>query len=224
MCQRASDVYQINAFSNASATWGSAPNYVRSWWRTHGCRTAPHRQSACQRLSDVFGIANGQTWGVAPPNMQQLYQSWNCVTYPVTNQAAQCQNASNLYAMGPAGNWGGASANVESWYALARCTTTPQCQGISELYGTGANGSFGGAPEYVKSWWNANHCSTAPLFQPNVCQLLADNFGITFGLSDATVLFDPNLQTYWENNCAGGAPSYHPRSRFSENGMTSSTA
>jgi hypothetical protein len=203
LCQRASDTFGLNQGSYAAAggSWGAAPDYIRTWWNNSFCDTVPHALDACQKFADHYGTIANVTWGFAPSNVWSWWQSNNCNARTTTSMAQQCQNAANEFAIVGGQSWGGAPPEVQRWWGLNGCNAAPNCQEVTELFG-----SFAAAPDYVLSWWWGTNCRAAPLFTGDLCQLVADTWGIVANYSWG---FSPDrVQSWWGTV---GCDS-HPRS------------
>ncbi len=185
LCQRAADKFRMIP----GQTNGTAPTEVVNWWKTSACQTQPSQQDTCQNISDMYGIYAGWTFGWAPAQVQAQWTKLNCMTSPSSdpapsahNTSSFCQVLSDNYGLSNADKTAAApQAARDAWVGNA-CNTVPKstnvCQRISDTFGTTAWVGWGSAPAEVQQSWTAHNCATTPTRGKEMCQVLADRYGI----------------------------------------------
>ncbi len=168
---------------------------------TYGPRTAPN---ACQRASDLYGIAANVTWGFAPADVRTWWADNHCSTAPISTNT--CQRASDTYGISP-NTMSFAPTDVQAWWKANACTTRPvgptACERASDLYGIRGGIDWGFAPTDVRTWWTANGCNKQPT-AANSCQMVSDLYGTyggnTWGFAPADV------RAWWTANSCNTRP------------------
>ena len=165
-----------------------------------------NNSNSCQKLSDIYGISAGTTFGFAPSGVRTNWTASGCSAYPSSGDT--CQKASDLYGITAGVTFGFAPSDVQTWWINSGCQTVPRssiglCQRASETFGIVAYFTFGNAPSSVQTWWINNNCQTTPRPQ-DACQKLSDNYGIVAGSSFGWA--PTSVQTWWTAHACNTTP------------------
>lgn len=114
--------YQWNRALNQTRLCSSVPQQaVRA---ADDVELGLRKPESCQEMSDSFGVAYGETWGAAPFEIKQMFQSQRCTTKPRT-----CIELSEAYKLSPDVTPAVASlvpGTVRDLWLRAGCRTRPE--------------------------------------------------------------------------------------------------